>query len=668
MRYVLLLSSFLSLYPWNGSFLISLVQEFLIRVRQQDGPSIYIGRRFGDFARLHKKLRTELPGKIIPPLPRKNKTSVSSSFIGSNLDDDASSTSSVNTLETSEGQSTRNLVVPGTLKHKTSMSSLKSIGSQSPRASGELQGETVTLYREEQRVSLRAFLRLILQNHRIASSNAIREFLTDKPITLNEEEEVDIARRKELDAKRIEEQRRFYEIARKRARELDVYMEQFRQDIVERNGLTKLFQEIREKDSVEALSPQYQKFAEWLRIEVAATLYHIFLAEDNSPELFAQAKRIHSLIPYSILKNVIRIANPAAVMAGVLDLFLAQPFGARSLLQRIFAMAIQDGVKAFQKSVDSLAARIDDNILVDKLRAFTESDEQVKNELRGEAEAESVDIVVVILRSEHFEPELTVRQIEKVFNSYVAWVSAVESINDPEIQQGAQWFSYLKQLLKVLTRQRDKMMMLSIIEEPVTLQLFRDLFTIFYEPLVRVYKSANVYNSITDFAEFANDAIAVIERAQRQDVSADPNQTVQSFIDLCTRHQHSFYKFVHEVHIHDNGLFASLMTWLEDILKFLREGPESGGTLDMNALFQGAVSAGQIDKDIAIAEIDALIKWHSDRKKWHQDKTRQKMAAEGVHEQIPGTSTFKSSDFGLHEVRNSVATYICSLVNIFLLG
>ncbi|EGD96184.1 PX domain-containing protein [Trichophyton tonsurans CBS 112818] len=623
--------------------------EFLIRVRQQDGPSIYIGRRFGDFARLHKKLRTELPGKIIPPLPRKNKSSVSSSFIGSSLDDDASSTSSVNTLEASEGQSTRNLVVPGTLKHKTSMSSLKSIGSQSPRASGELQGETVTLYREEQRVSLRAFLRLILQNHRIASSNAIKEFLTDKPITLNEEEEVDIARRKELDAKRIEEQRRFYEIARKRARELDVYMEQFRQDIVERNGLTKLFQEIREKDSVEALSPQYQKFAEWLRIEVAATLYHIFLAEDNSPELFAQAKRIHSLIPYSILKNVIRIANPAAVMAGVLDLFLAQPFGARSLLQRIFAMAIQDGVKAFQKSVDSLAARIDDNILVDKLRAFTEADERVKNELRAEAEAESVDIVVVILRSEHFEPELTVRQIEKVFNSYVAWVSAVESINDPEIQQGAQWFSYLKQLLKVLTRQRDKMMMLSIIEEPVTLQLFRDLFTIFYEPLVRVYKSANVYNSITDFAEFANDAITVIERAQRQDVSADPNQTVQSFIDLCTRHQHSFYKFVHEVHIHDNGLFASLMTWLEDILKFLREGPESGGTLDMNALFQGAVSAGQVDKDIAIAEIDALIKWHSDRKKWHQDKTRQKMAADGVNKQIPGTSTFESSDFGLHE-------------------
>ena len=76
-----------------------------------------------------------------------------------------------------------------------------------------------------------------------------------------------------------------------------------------------LFKEIKEKETIQDLSIQYQKFAEWLRIEVAATIYHLFLAEDNSPELFAQAKKIHSLIPYTVIKNVIRIANPAAVMS-----------------------------------------------------------------------------------------------------------------------------------------------------------------------------------------------------------------------------------------------------------------------------------------------------------------------------------------------------------------
>ena len=195
------------------------------------------------------------------------------------------------------------------------------------------------------------------------------------------------------------------------------------------------------------------------------------------------------------------------------------------------------------------------------------------------------------------------------------------------------------------------------IPQPVTLHLFRDLFTIFYEPLIRVYKSANVYNSVTDFATFADDAISVIEKAQRQDVSADPNQTVQSFIDLCARHEDNFYNFVHEVHIHDNGLFTQLMGWLEGILEFLRQGPK-GGKLDMNALFQGAVDFNQINKDKAIEEINALIQWQQARKKWHSDKTRQKMAAEGsATSPTPGIATFKSSDFGLNEVCHDHTNY-----------
>ena len=113
------------------------------------------------------------------------------------------------------------------------------------------------------------------------------------------------------------------------------------------------------------------------------------------------------------------------------------------------------------------------------------------------------------------------------------------------------------------------------------------------------------------------------------------------------------------------------MGWLEGILEFLRHGPK-GGKLDMNALFQGAVDTKQIDKAAAIAEIDALIKWQEERKKWHQDKTRQKMAAESTPgapgftpsstslangssasandlSQPQQPNTFRSSDFGLHE-------------------
>lgn len=282
----------------------------------------------------------------------------------------------------------------------------------------------------------------------------------------------------------------------------------FRRDIVESNGLTKLFKEIKDKPTIQDLSIQYQKFAEWLRIEVAATIYHLFLAEDNSPELFAQMKKIHSMIPYSLIKNAIRIANPAAVMSSILDIFLAQPFGTRSLMQRIFSLTLNDGIRSFQKSIDALTTKIGDPVFCEKLKKFSDAPEDTKNTIRAEAASDDVDLIVAILRSELIEPPLNSEQIGKIFNAYVAWNHVVENV-DEEMKQGAQVFSHLKQLLKLYTRQRDKAMMLGMIEEPVTLQLLRDLFTIFYEPLVRVYKSANVYSSVTDFAVFIDDMILV---------------------------------------------------------------------------------------------------------------------------------------------------------------
>lgn len=137
-------------------------------------------------------------------------------------------------------------------------------------------------------------------------------------------------------------------------------------------------------------------------------------------------------------------------------------------------------------------------------------------------------------------------------------------------------------------------------------------------------------------------------------LSADPNQTVQAFIDLCTRHEENFYKFVHEVHIHDNGLFDKLMGWLEGILQFLREGP--GKSLDMNQLFEDAVKSGKINETIAKGEIDSLIGWQAERKMWHEQKTRQKMAGNDKTFMNTGADMFKSSDFGVDEVGLSLAT------------
>jgi Domain of unknown function in PX-proteins (DUF3818) len=163
---------------------------------------------------------------------------------------------------------------------------------------------------------------------------------------------------------------------------------------------------------------------------VAATIYHLFLAEDNSPELFAQAKRIHSLVPYSLVKNVVRFSNPTTVMNGILDIFLLQPFGARSLLQRIFGMAISDGVTNIQKSIDILVSKrigAERMMLAEKIRAYAEADEGIKNDLKSMAQIEDTDLLICIVKSDQLQPTLPDDQIKEVFDAYVAWNNAVDN-------------------------------------------------------------------------------------------------------------------------------------------------------------------------------------------------------------------------------------------------
>lgn len=127
------------------------------------------------------------------------------------------------------------------------------------------------------------------------------------------------------------------------------------------------------------------------------------------------------------------------------------------------------------------------------------------------------------------------------------------------------------------------------------------------------------------------------------DLSTDSNKLVQSFIDLCTRHEEKFYKFVHEVHIHDKDLlFTHLMKWIEVILSFLRDGFSS--KLDMNAL---VFETPGINTHVAMKEIDALIQWNKDRKAWNERRLRAKMASAGDDTMPQGG--FSVGDFGLDE-------------------
>jgi len=60
------------------------------------------------------------------------------------------------------------------------------------------------------------------------------------------------------------------------------------------------------------------------------------------------------MIPYTTLKYILRLSNPLAMMRGIIDVFLAQPLGTRSLMQRILSISISGDIQDLQKGIDML--------------------------------------------------------------------------------------------------------------------------------------------------------------------------------------------------------------------------------------------------------------------------------------------------------------------------
>jgi len=117
------------------------------------------------------------------------------------------------------------------------------------------------------------------------------------------------------------------------------------------------------------------------------------------------------------------------MLRGVLDLFLAQPFGQRSLLQRIFSMTLTDDIQRIQKNIDILREKIGDDALCDKLKNYVYAHIAIQDPIRAEVEDDKTELVTAILRSENIQPMLDGKQILRMHAALVAWNSAIDSVH-----------------------------------------------------------------------------------------------------------------------------------------------------------------------------------------------------------------------------------------------
>ncbi|KAG1754063.1 uncharacterized protein EDB91DRAFT_1243031 [Suillus paluster] len=593
-------------------------EEFIIRTRLSENREFCVSRRYGDFKTLADELRKFHPEENVPSPPVKDRTIVN--IPRSTSPPDASimsrmqgSTASYYGSTFSEGSSESPPHSPSSQQFGSSESS--------PRLS-----------REKNRLTLRAYLHSLMNNVAIASSPVLKSFLLSGPTNLSPEELEDARRREDADEIRENGRKRFAHEIAVRVDGLRDAVKSVKGDIMGKDGLSHIFAIIKVTPDVNQLPPNYRAVTEWGRITLASTIFQMFVASDTASETFASMKRLHGLMPYFLLRTALKISSPVTMIRTVVDIFLATPFGGRSLLQRMFSSSLTEEVRTIEEDIEAVKAKVDDPIMCEKLRLFVNAPREIQDTYRVDAAEGKIPLLAVVLRSGE-EPRLNRDQLRRVHRAHLAHAtymrergSLADSDDDDGPRDEEAWlFEDLKVLVQLYSRLRDREQLIALIFEGVTAELLKDIISIFYAPLAQVYRAANIGNSVSDLQNFITDLIRVVEATETMS-EQDPQVTVQIFIDLVGRHEQAFYSFVHKVHANGKGLFESLMRWIELFLTVLREGLGSLVSLEFLLPHGGQERANIMD------EIDRVARYHYKLKIAHEEKVRRRFTRAQGHD------------------------------------
>lgn len=670
--------------------------EFIVK-SQLDIPEsdpVFIARRYTDFKDLHHRLKKKFPGKHLPKLPSKVKSMISLGGSDEPEDeaddmdeDDKEEELEEEQLEKQHDEEIRKnlaslfkdlkLDEPRTPKD----SSTEKFESRTPREKtmlllspskwGSARKPTPPqpenkLPREKTRVGLRSYLRELLKDVEIAHCDLLKEFLFKERLRkLEPEDEVDIKIRENVDLLLLLNQVKFQREAYAKITNLKEQSLPLRAMLLESDdGIVRIFGELKVKAHMSELSPTLRNFLEWCKVEIAATIYQLFLGNDNSYELYSQVRRLHKLMPYTVMINILRFTNPMVIIKTMVDLMMASPFGGKSLLQNLFYGILSDDMKSQSKVIMELEEKIGHEEIIKRLKYFVYdcTDYDLVQSVKEEAKELGTDVVLtVMITPQLYElSEIDDNLIGKVFESYNEYKKLKEFEKEPTQlnvvnHEQTELYSELKSLYKLYVRNKDKEIMQQLWSEPELTSILRELFTMFYQPLVSLFSSAHVDVAFRGFEHFMDDLVTLLDRLSHDMYTTDTSKIVDSIMKVIEGHQDEFYQFVHETYVNDKqGIFDKLILWINDILMFLRNAKDIGQTNHLRVDLEELLKGAGVDAEAIISELDAVIdsvkrKHEEYEKKWEKQKNKTTGLVEDNWDAINNIEIFQTSDFGINE-------------------
>lgn len=393
------------------------------------------------------------------------------------------------------------------------------------------------------------------------------------------------------------------------------------------------------------LPPQYRNAEEYARHHAAYIFHTLFVNSPNADSFYNILRGIHLLFPYWGAKQLLKVANAQTMISGILNLLLARPAGAKSLVQRIFVSVIGGQASSINKEyVQPLKKEIADVELTAKLEDYVKRGNRPERKaITNRALRTGQDILATILIFAT-GPQLSQTKKNEVLDLHDSFASSpyrgqlaaaypdstplgksdkkpkIENwTNDRDEQRDAKKYAMLKLYLRELLHRRDREQACQIASGSLIPQIIKEsLDTVFYGPIKSIAEHSDLSARLGDLQNFFDDIIKTRKNS---------SNTLPEWIALTARHENSLYFLFHEC----ATIIGPFTQWLQggsDFMALSTTDPNHPANrkaknveVNLEALLQDDTLTEE-DVEGIVKEADQLAEYVKWQKVWYELEMR----------------------------------------------
>ncbi|EJT72520.1 hypothetical protein GGTG_09385 [Gaeumannomyces tritici R3-111a-1] len=361
-----------------------------------------------------------------------------------------------------------------------------------------------------------------------------------------------------------------------------------------------------ENEDLEAHSPVAEAAVRYIILHLAAVMHQIFVVSPEGQYLVKMIENLHKLLPYSMIRQTLRLANAATMINGLVTLLLGK-FSIGSISNWIGATTdADDGLTLLQRIVSMILSW--DSV------DFKKAAEKVKKSLAGPSKAELAAIEEHLSRPR--EEQERIRTISIMKKQSI--VMAILEMADPNLaadlleggpERHAALLEYYSARLSM--RDRDEIARVLCRSRPdLPTRLLRDVVAA-CDPLIReMHAKVPLHEHMVDLESFVTELIETCRgkrpAAAAASGTATPGQppSVTDFVDLMQRNKHMLYKFLHHVAKGCPEMREEFRDWCNNSIKEFRvASPEAARGQHVN--WTVAATAALAESGISVARPSA---------------------------------------------------------------